>query len=181
MPAGGLSAEKAKNTEKTEDPPMRYRKRRKAAFQTMAMAVLVVAALAVLFVLVCSRVFIVRNIMIVGNRNLLQEEIITQSGIQVGDNLLGISSARLKEQLEQNRYIEYVGRDFDYQGTLTIRINEENAMRREKLESLILGIVKEQIAHISIATGNNAPASDALPETLEDDIAQMLGNLDLFN
>ena len=54
-------------------------------------------------------------------------------------------------------------------------------MRREKLESLILGIVKEQIAHISIATGNNAPASDALPETLEDDIAQMLGNLDLFN
>ena len=64
---------------------------------------------------------------------------------------------------------------------LTIRINEENAMRREKLESLILGIVKEQIAHISIATGNNAPASDALPETLEDDIAQMLGNLDLFN
>ena len=64
---------------------------------------------------------------------------------------------------------------------LTIRINEENAMRREKLESLILGIVKEQIAHISIATGNNAPASDALPETLEDDIAQMLGNLVLFN
>ena len=83
MPAGGLSAEKAKNTEKTEDPPMRYRKRRKAASQTMAMAVLVVAALAVLFVLVCSRVFIVRNIMIVGNRNLLQEEIITQSGVQV--------------------------------------------------------------------------------------------------
>ncbi len=128
MPAGGLSAEKAKNTEKTEDPPMRYRKRRKAASQTMAMAVLVVAALAVLFVLVCSRVFIVRNIMIVGNRNLLQEEIITQSGVQVGDNLLGISSARLKEQLEQNRYIEYVGRDFDYQGTLTIRINERLGM-----------------------------------------------------
>lgn len=107
---------------------MRHRKRRKAAAQTMGMAIVVVAVLAVLMVLTFSQVFIVRNIMVVGNRNLLKEEVITQSGIEIGDNLLGISSSRLKEQLEKNRYIEYLGHGFDYKGTLTLRINERLGM-----------------------------------------------------
>ena len=40
---------------------MRYKKRKKAASQVMAMAVLVVAVLAVLFVLASSQVFKVRS------------------------------------------------------------------------------------------------------------------------
>lgn len=107
---------------------MRHRKRKKAAAQTMAMAIVVIAALAILTVLAFSRVFIVRDIMVVGNRNLLREEVITQSGVAVGDNLLGISSSRLKARLEQNRYIEYLGYGFDYKGTLTLRINERLGM-----------------------------------------------------
>ena len=97
----------------------------------------------------------------------------TESQVRAGELLEKLGVAALDAYLETHPEL--------CTPALTIRINEENAMRREKLESLILGIVKEQIAHISIATGNNAPASDALPETLEDDIAQMLGNLDLFN
>ena len=107
---------------------MRYRKRKKAARQTMAMTVLVVAVVAVLLVLVCSRVFIVRDVMVVGNRNLLREEVVTQSGVVIGDNLLSISSQKLREKLEQNRYIEYLGHGFDYRGTLTLRINERLGM-----------------------------------------------------
>lgn len=107
---------------------MRYRKRKKASAQTLTMAVLVVMAIAVLMVLVSSRVFIVRDIMVVGNRNLQREEVIAKSGVQPGDNLLGISSAQLKKQLEDNRYIEYLGHDFDYRGTLTLRINERLGM-----------------------------------------------------
>ena len=52
---------------------MRHRKRKKAAKQTMAMSILVVGALAALIVLACSRVFVVRDVMVVGNRNLLRE------------------------------------------------------------------------------------------------------------
>ena len=107
---------------------MRYRKRGKAARQTMAMTVLVVAAVTVLLVIVCSQVFIVRDVMVVGNRNLLREEVVTQSGVKPGDNLLSLSSQKLREKLEKNRYIEYLGHGFDYRGTLTLRINERLGM-----------------------------------------------------
>lgn len=107
---------------------MRYKKRKKAAAQTLRMTVVVVLALAALTILVCSRVFVVRDIMVVGNRNLLEEEVITQSGVSVGDNITGISSANLRHRLEQNRYIHYEGHEFDYRGRLTIRISERLGM-----------------------------------------------------
>ena len=107
---------------------MRHRKRKKAAKQTMAMSILVVGALAALIVLACSRVFVVRDVMVVGNRNLLREEVVTQSGVNIGDNLLSISDQSLKKALEQNRYIEYLGHGFDYRGTLTLRIQERLGM-----------------------------------------------------
>ena len=107
---------------------MRHRKRKKAAKQTMAMSILVVGALAALIVLACSRVFVVRDVMVVGNRNLLREEVVTQSGVNIGDNVLGISDQTLKQALEQNRYIEYLGHGFDYRGTLTMRIQERLGM-----------------------------------------------------
>ena len=107
---------------------MRHKKRKKAASQAMSMTIVVVAVLAILIVLACSRVFVVRDVMVVGNRNLLREEVVTQSGIMLGDNLLSISAPQLKERLEQNRYIEYVGHEFDYRGTLTLRISERLGM-----------------------------------------------------
>ena len=107
---------------------MRHRKRKKAAKQTMAMSILVIGALAALIVLACSQVFIVRDVMVVGNRNLLREEVVTQSGVNIGDNVLGISDQTLKQALEQNRYIEYLGHGFDYRGTLTLRIQERLGM-----------------------------------------------------
>lgn len=107
---------------------MRHRKRKKAAKQTLRMTVLVVAALTILTVIACSQVFVVRDVMVVGNRNLLREEVVTQSGIEIGENLLGISRERLKKSLEQNRYIEYLGHGFDYRGTLTLQIQERLGM-----------------------------------------------------
>jgi len=107
---------------------MRYKKRKKRAGQTMAMTVVVTAALAVLIVLTVSQVFVVRDVMVVGNRNLLREEVVTQSGVEIGDNMLSITSGMLRERLEQNRYIEYLSHGFDYRGRMTIRINERLGM-----------------------------------------------------
>ena len=92
------------------------------------MSIVVIAALAALIVLACSQIFVVRDVMVVGNRNLLREEVVTQSGVEIGDNLLGISAQQLRRNLELNRYIEYVGHEFDYRGTLTLRINERLGM-----------------------------------------------------
>ena len=56
---------------------MKPRKRKRAVRWTLLMAGMTAAALALLLVLTLSRVLIVRDIMVVGNRNLLSEEIIT--------------------------------------------------------------------------------------------------------
>lgn len=140
---------------------MRYKKRKKAARQTMAMAVTVVVAVTALLVLVCSRVFIVRDIMVVGNRNLLREEVVTQSGVQIGDNLLGISAQKLRERLEQNRYIEYLSHGFDYRGTLTIRINERLGMA--VVNELGLYYVLDQDGMVLEVAGSAYPTEVAGP------------------
>ena len=107
---------------------MRNKKRKKHARQTMAMTIAVTAALAILTVLTVSRVFVVRDVMVVGNRHLLKEEVVTQSGVEVGDNMLSITAGMLRDRLEENRYIEYLSHGFDYRGRLTIRINERLGM-----------------------------------------------------
>lgn len=107
---------------------MRYRKRKKAASQVMVMTVVVVAVLAALLMLACGQVFKVRGFLIVGNRNISKEDVAAQSGVTIGDNLLSISDAQIKKNLEKNRYIEYLGHEFDYRGTLTLHINERMGM-----------------------------------------------------
>ncbi len=92
------------------------------------MTILTVAALAVLLVLAGSQIFVIRDVMVVGNRNLLREEVVTQSGVKIGDNLLSVTAQQLRQRLEQNRYIEYIGHEFDYRGTLTLRITERLGM-----------------------------------------------------
>ena len=141
---------------------MRYKKRKKAAAQTIRMTVVVVAALTALVILVCSQVFVVRDIMVVGNRNLLEEEVITQSGVVVGDNITSISSANLRHRLEQNRYIRYEGHGFDYRGRLTIRISERLGMA----VSNVLGLyyVMDESGMVLECAGSIYPADVAGPK-----------------
>lgn len=140
---------------------MRYKKRKKAASQTISVAIIVVCALSLLIVLASSKVFAVRDIMVVGNRNLLAEEVITQSGVQLGDNVLGITSDLLRERLEMNRYIEYLGHEFDYRGTMTIRINERLGMA--VVNVLGLYYVMDEDGMVLECVGRSYPAHVAGP------------------
>lgn len=140
---------------------MRYRKRKRAAKQTMAMAVVVVTVLTVLLIIVYSQVLVVRDVMVVGNRNLLREEVVTQSGVKIGDNLLSISAQKLREKLEQNRYIEYLSHGFDYRGTLTIRINERLGMA--VVNELGLYYVLDQDGMVLEVAGSAYPTEVAGP------------------
>lgn len=138
---------------------MRHRKRSKHAKQTMAMAIALIGALALLIVLACSRVFIIRDIMVVGNRSLLSEEVITQSGVSIGDNLLSISTQQLRENLERNRYIEYRSHSFDYKGRLTITINER--LGRAVVNVLGLYYVLDESGMVLECAGSAYPAGVA--------------------
>ena len=140
---------------------MRHRKRSKHAKQTMAMAIALIGALALLIVLACSRVFIIRDIMVVGNRSLLSEEVITQSGVSTGDNLLSISTQQLRENLERNRYIEYRSHSFDYKGRLTITINER--LGRAVVNVLGLYYVLDESGMVLECAGSAYPAGVAGP------------------
>ena len=140
---------------------MRHRKRSKHAKQTMAMAIALIGALALLIVLACSRVFIIRDLMVVGNRSLLAEEVITQSGVSTGDNLLSISTQQLRENLERNRYIEYRSHSFYYKGRLTITINER--LGRAVVNVLGLYYVLDESGMVLECAGSAYPAGVAGP------------------
>lgn len=157
---------------------MRHRKRGKAAMRVLGMSVVTVAALCALIVLAFSRVFVVREIMVVGNRNLLKEKVIAQSGVEVGDRVLTITASKLRQRLEANRYIEYVGHDFDYRGTLTIRINERLGMA----VAGVLGLyyVLDSSGMVLECTENEYPVDVAGPRlvgfTLEDNSRVVVGD-----
>ena len=125
------------------------------------MAIALIGALALLIVLACSRVFIIRDIMVVGNRSLLSEEVITQSGVSTGDNLLSISTQQLRENLERNRYIEYRSHSFDYKGRLTITINER--LGRAVVNVLGLYYVLDESGMVLECAGSAYPAGVAGP------------------
>lgn len=140
---------------------MAYRKRKKSPFRTVIMILIIIAVLTLLIMLMFSRVFIVRDIMVVGNRNLTREEIIEQSGVHVGDGILSITAGKLRENLEKNRYIEYVGHDFDYRSTLTLHINERLGMAVVGL--LGLYYVIDDSGMVLECTGNDYPIDVAGP------------------
>ena len=140
---------------------MRHRKRSKAARQTLIMTIVLVCALVVLLVLAFGQVLRVRDIMVVGNRNLLPEEVITQSGVKMGDSLLSITSGLLEDNLEKNRYIEYVAHSFDYKGRLTITIRER--LGRAVVNILGLYYVLDETGMVLECAGSSYPTGVSGP------------------
>ena len=104
---------------------MRRKKKRKVVLSAV---LIVIFGLVVLAFIVGLYLFKIRNMNVIGNRTVPKEEIIELSGVHIGDNYLLLNEQRLKEQLESNRYLEYITSQFDYSGTLTIRLNERHAM-----------------------------------------------------
>lgn len=104
------------------------------------------------------------------------------------DTEVNIRSGELLERLGNKKSAVVVAALSDYMAahpelstnTLKIRIDEELAIRREKLEGLIRDIVREQLSRINPAPCDVEVSND-LPEPLEDDIAQMISNLELFS
>ena len=141
---------------------MKHKKRTKAAQRTMAMAAAVIAAVALLMIVTLSRILVVRDIMVVGNRSLPAEAVVTQSGVKVGDHLLGRSVANMKQELEKNRYISYNGYEFDYKGRLTIRIEERLGMA--VVSSLGIFYVIDEGGMVLECAGSAYPTNAAGPK-----------------
>lgn len=77
---------------------------------------------------------------------------------------------------------------------LRIRIEQENGISRDKLERLIRTLIQEQLRHTTepplnvqtveesslIPSLEGERSKEEMPESLKEDIAQMLANLDMF-
>mgnify|MGYP006067171515 CR=1 FL=1 len=77
---------------------------------------------------------------------------------------------------------------------LRIRIEQENGISRDKMERLIRTLIQEQLQHTTepplnvqaveksglIPSSEGERSKEEMPESLKEDIAQMLANLDMF-
>lgn len=141
---------------------MKHMGKTKAARWTTAMAVVVLVALTVLIILISSRLLVVNSVMVVGNRNISREDIIALSGVTPGDHLLGREVTGMGRALEANRYIDYLGYEFDYKGTLTIRISER--LGRATVQVLGIYYVTDEDGVVLECAGSQYPVNVAGPK-----------------
>ena len=74
---------------------------------------------------------------------------------------------------------EYLERHPELQTeALRIQIKEADALRKEKLEDMIRQIVREQIG--GMAVPNEEQLQEIPADSLEEDVARMIDNLDIF-
>ena len=105
---------------------------------------------------------------------------------KLGNKKSAVIVAALNEYLDNHP-------EFETQG-LRIRIEQENGISRDKLERLIRTLIQEQLQHPTepplnvqtveksglIPSSEGERSKEEMPESLKEDIAQMLANLDMF-
>ena len=105
---------------------------------------------------------------------------------KLGNKKSAVIVAALNEYLDNHP-------EFETQG-LRIRIEQENGISRDKLERLIRTLIQEQLQHTTepplnvqaVEESSLIPSlegeryKEEMPESLKEDITQMLANLDMF-
>ena len=72
-------------------------------------------------------VFEIKEIKVEGSQRFSQEEVIAQSGVQIGQNLFLVSKKQLKANLEAQPYLQFSHVSYDLPSTLIIHVTEKTA------------------------------------------------------
>lgn len=100
----------------------------------------------------------------------------TQEHIRVGEVLERLG--KRKSSLVVAALGEYLDRHPQWETPeVRVKIEQQSAMSREKLEELVLQLVEEKLASLPVSSQEADPAVE---EELDSDISQMLENLELF-
>ncbi len=134
------------------EPARRKQKNHPGAIGLVAL----LAVLTVLVVVLGNKVFVVKTISVEGNRYCSAEEVMRSAGIQYGDGMFSIDTARVRNGINANRYLEYVGiwRDFPSRVILTVKEHSPRATLTWTGMLVMLGengVVLEKTAQIDIA------------------------------
>lgn len=90
-----------------EEIEIKRRKRRKA-FKIVKYLMLLALFITLILVTIFSPLFNIKNIILTGNEQITQNEIISLSGVKIGENTYKISKHKVKEKIKENTYIEDV-------------------------------------------------------------------------
>jgi len=85
---------------------------------------MILALLVVVGVILHSTLFKVRTIAVYGNVNFTDEEIVLQSGMAVGQNILAVDKKQVEERINQNRYLKFQSLRRDYPDAITLVVYE---------------------------------------------------------
>lgn len=100
----------------------------------------------------------------------------TQEHIRVGEVLERLG--KRKSSLVVAALGEYLDRHPQWETPeVRIKIEQQSALTREKLEELVQRLVEEKLASLPVSSQE---ADSAVEEELDSDISQMLENLELF-
>lgn len=100
----------------------------------------------------------------------------TQEHIRVGEVLERLG--KRKSSLIVAALGEYLDRHPQWETPeVRVKIEQQSAMSREKLEELVRRLVEEKLASLPVSSQKADPAVE---EELDSDISQMLENLELF-
>ena len=100
----------------------------------------------------------------------------TQEHIRVGEVLERLG--KRKSHLVVAALGEYLDRHSQWETPeVRVKIEQQSAMSREKLEELVQQLVEEKLASLPVSSQEADPAVE---EELDSDISQMLENLELF-
>lgn len=100
----------------------------------------------------------------------------TQEHIRVGEVLERLG--KRKSSLVVAALGEYLDRHPQWETSeVRVKIEQQSAMSREKLEELVRELVEEKLASLPVSSQEADPAVE---EELDSDISQMLENLELF-
>lgn len=100
----------------------------------------------------------------------------TQEHIRVGEVLERLG--KRKSHLVVAALGEYLDRHPQWETPeVRIKIEQQSALTREKLEELVRRLVEEKLASLPVSSQEADPAVE---EELDSDISQMLENLELF-
>ncbi len=134
--------------------PTPVRRKRTSHPGAVALVTLLILIALAVFVL-GNNVFIIREISVEGNRYCTKEEIIQSAGVKIGDGMFSIDTARVRDGINQNRYLKFVSLWRDFPSHLILRVEEQTPRATLSwMGTMALlgegGVVLEQTADIGL-------------------------------
>ena len=107
-----------------ETPAPAPRRRLKPGVKTLLWTLALIIAVAVIL---NEGVLRIRNVAVVGNERFGWAEIVAAAGLDQGVNYFAVEEAKIRDNLEQNRYLVYEGMEKHFPNGLTLYVRERTA------------------------------------------------------